>query len=99
MSDAPVPMNEPPRRRRPPSRNINPETGERLTLPEKVLPSTLAPMEEAPAEPAGPTQEERDSAYDLIGTFLDEYGLGGLEDFVVDLVFTQGIVSENELMT
>lgn len=52
---------------------------------------------EEPAAPTGPTQEERESAYDLIGAFLSDYDLGGLQDFVVDLVFNQGIISEDAL--
>jgi len=67
--------------------------------PEPVAEPAPAPMEEPPAEPTGPTQEERDSAYDLIGAFLSDYDLGGLEDFVVDLVFNQGIISEAALLT
>jgi len=92
MSDAPVPMNEPPRRRRPPSRNVDPETGERLTLPEKVLPPTLAPMEEPESEPTGGT-EAQDSAYDIFEQELKTWGLEDLKDFLYQLVFEKGYTS------
>jgi len=97
MSDAPVSMNETSRRRRVPNRNVDPETGERLTAPEKVLPPTLAPMEEAPAEPAptGPTQEERDSAFDVINDLLTMYGLESLTDFVSNFIVEYDQINTN----
>ena len=65
--------------------------------PEPVAEPAPAPMEEAEPEPE-PTAEQN-SAYDLITEALASYGLEGLGEFVNDLVFNQGIVTEAGLMT
>jgi hypothetical protein len=54
-------------------------------------------MEEPEPEPE--RTPEQISAYDLITAALSDYGLEGLGEFVNDLVFTQGIVTEAGLMT
>ena len=68
-----------------------------INLPPQPEPEPPAPMEIPTPEPAGPTEEQQ-SAFNIIRSSLDQYGLSGLETFIGQMVFEAGIGDFNQVL-